>query len=405
MKKYPISERILPILTVFTAVFGLTLAISSCTRSPQEKSDLPLGIVEEQTSFTTIDGDILHGKYCYPTGVKSKIPAILLLPDLGGTDADWKVAGSEQGIFQHLAYRLASAGFLVFRFDQRGFGDSTETKTYNQSNLDQLISDSLRALGTLKTHELADTERIIVISAGLSSFISPQLARADNSVKLLVLQGSWADSYRSYLVNSLVNYPLTRLSGIVDRNSDGIITPKEIEQLAFAPEDYDFISSNYELLFSNQDETGGEELRFNPQADLNGDGSLDIEKEIRPALEKQLGAFLQEKDDALTKSLLSAPAPAETISGLKCFVLLWNGEEDALSPPSQAKIIQSRLRADNNAVVVNAGLGHTMSKVSKEHDSSGKTLSYNDYPAVWDDANIQELIAWLKANNSILDKK
>jgi hypothetical protein len=41
----------------------------------------------------------------------------------------------------------------------------------------------------------------------------------------------------------------------------------------------------------------------------------------------------------------------------------------------------------------------------KKPDSSVKTLSYNDYPAIWDDANIQELIAWLKANNSIMDKK
>jgi len=399
------SAQILPKLTVFATAFCLTLIISSCARSPKEKSDLPPGIVEEETSFTTVDGDILHGKYCYPTGVKSKLPAILLLPDLGGTDADWKVAGSEQGIFQHLAYQLASAGFLVFRFDQRGFGDSTKAKPYNQSNLDQLISDSLRALGTLKTHNLADTERIIVISAGLSSFIAPQLARADNSVKLLLLQNPWAESYGSYLVNSLINYPLTRLSGIVDRNSDGIITPKEIEQLESAPEDYDFISSNYELLFSDQEESEDEGLHFNPQTDSNGDGILDIEKEIRPALEKQLGLFLQEKDDALTKSLLSAPTPAETISGLKCFVLLWTGEKDALSPPGQAKIFQSRLRADNNALVINAGLGHTMSKVSEERDSSGKALSYNDYPAIWDDANIQELIAWLRANNSIMDKK
>jgi pimeloyl-ACP methyl ester carboxylesterase len=399
------SAQVLPKLAVFATVFCLTLTISSCASPPKEKSDLPLGIAEDQTSFTTIDGDVLYGKYCYPTGVKNKIPAILLLPDLGGTDADWKVAGSEQGIFQHLAYQLASAGFLVFRFDQRGFGDSTETKTYNQSNLDQLISDSLRALGALKTHNLADTERIIVISAGLSSFIAPQLARADNSVKLLLLQNPWAESYRSYLVNSLVNYPLTRLAGIADRNNDGTITPKELEQLESAAEDYDFISSNYELLFSDQDETEDEELHFNPQTDSNGDGILDIEKEIRPALEKQLGAFLQEKDDALTKSLLSAPAPAETISGLKCFVLLWTGEEDALSPPSQAKIIQSPLKADNNALVINAGLGHTMSKVSQERDPSGKTLSYNDYPATWDDANIQELIAWLKANNDIMDRK
>ena len=76
-----------------------------------------LEIKEELVGINNNEGEYLHGDITFPEKPQEKNPAVLLVHGFG-------VERTEDGMFSDLAFKLSSAGYLVFKFDFSGCGDS-----------------------------------------------------------------------------------------------------------------------------------------------------------------------------------------------------------------------------------------------------------------------------------------
>lgn len=93
-------------------------------RRPQEPVP-PLPYTDIDVTFPSVEGVELAGTLTLPEGCspESPRPAVVLLSGSGPHDRDHPIAGHRP--FVVLADRLARAGYIVLRFDDRGVGKST----------------------------------------------------------------------------------------------------------------------------------------------------------------------------------------------------------------------------------------------------------------------------------------
>lgn len=138
-----------------------------------------------------------HSIYCYsssgeklaglrddPAILSESNPTVLLLHGFGAEKR-------EGGMFDQLAEGLASAGFVVFRFDFAGRGDSEGD--YSTMTLSCLVSQARDLLDFVKAQPGVDADRIGIVGMSFGSTVTAMLAPED--VKAAILLGSVADPY------------------------------------------------------------------------------------------------------------------------------------------------------------------------------------------------------------------
>jgi pimeloyl-ACP methyl ester carboxylesterase len=136
----------------------------------------------KETKVTILNeyNEKLVGLEAGPSIGTEKYPAIILVPGFG-------VTKEEYGLFDSLAESLSKEGFLVYRFDFSGCGESEGD--YSETSLSKLKSDLSNIIEFVKSQLKADSSKIGILG---QSFGSSVVVAIEPKVKCLVLTGSIA---------------------------------------------------------------------------------------------------------------------------------------------------------------------------------------------------------------------
>lgn len=137
----------------------------------------------------------LAGEVLVPPG-KGPHPAALLLPGTGQQDRFGFAGPPPVDLGSHsITDALADAGFVVLRFDERGFGGSAEGPI---SYLGQL-EDARRALRTLLVQDEVDPDRVVLVGHGEGGWKALTLAAEDPNIKAIALLATPGRPYEQIL--------------------------------------------------------------------------------------------------------------------------------------------------------------------------------------------------------------
>ena len=110
-------------------------------------------------------------------------PAVLLVPGTDPVDRDEIVAGVP--IYRQLAWALADRGFVVARYDKRGFGQSGGRA--ESAALDDYAEDVREVARHLQRRDDVDRDRIVAVGYGEGGWVGLLAARRENRIKGLAL--------------------------------------------------------------------------------------------------------------------------------------------------------------------------------------------------------------------------
>lgn len=138
----------------------------------------------------------LAGEVLVPKEGKGPRPAALFLSSTGQQDR-WGFAGPPPvDLGSHaITDALADAGFVVLRFDDRGFGESDDGPV---SYLGQL-EDARRALRTLLVQDEVDPDRIVLVGHGEGGWRALTLSAEDKGVRAVALLAAPGRPYEAVL--------------------------------------------------------------------------------------------------------------------------------------------------------------------------------------------------------------
>lgn len=136
----------------------------------------------EEAKVTTLNksGEKLVGLETLPSAEKEKYPTVILVHGFG-------VTKEESGMFDDLANNLSENGFLVYRFDFSGCGESEGD--YSETSLTKLKDDLSRILDFVQSQPKVDESRIGILSQSLGTSTTVAL---EPKVKSIILMGSVA---------------------------------------------------------------------------------------------------------------------------------------------------------------------------------------------------------------------
>lgn len=135
--------------------------------------------MEQAIEFQS-DGLVLKGVLHVPEGTAQPRPAIILCHGFGGS---CRGAGHPE-----LAQALASAGYVVLRFDFRGCGQSEGAR--GSVICREEVSDLRHAVDFLETRAEVDRGRIGVIGASLGGSVAVYAAAKDKRLKFCAANGA-----------------------------------------------------------------------------------------------------------------------------------------------------------------------------------------------------------------------
>ena len=157
------------------------------------RADLAAVSVRRQTTRNATDADVIvpaHGftlsaTLTTPTQAAGRLrhPAVILVPGARASDRDETLAGVP--IYQQLAGALAERGFMVLRYDRRGFGQSggrVESATLQDS-----ADDMLAAFRWLKKRRDVDSSRISALGHGEGGTVAMIGASREDDISSLIL--------------------------------------------------------------------------------------------------------------------------------------------------------------------------------------------------------------------------
>ncbi len=137
----------------------------------------------------------LAGEVLVPTG-KGPHPTALFLSSTGQQDRHGLAGPPPVDLGSHeITDALAAAGFVVLRFDERGFGRSAAGPV---SFLGQL-EDARRALRTLLVQEEVDPDRVVLVGHGEGGWKALTLADEDRTIRAIALLAAPGRPYEQIL--------------------------------------------------------------------------------------------------------------------------------------------------------------------------------------------------------------
>lgn len=139
-------------------------------------------IKEDLITIKNEYGETLFGDVTYPVYIKKENPAVLLVHGFG-------VDRNESGLFDDLALELSSQGYLVFKFDFSGCGESEGD--FSKTSLTKLKNELCLIIEHIKSRKDVDKLGILAQSFGTAVTIAFK-----PNVEAIVLMGSIAHPYK-----------------------------------------------------------------------------------------------------------------------------------------------------------------------------------------------------------------
>ena len=199
-------------------------------------------------------------------------PGVLLVAGSGAIDMNETLSPDSKPFWQISQY-LSERGFAVLRYDKRGVGANSQiidSNIWGNLTFNDLKNDAEIALGVLIQQPEVDPSKITLIGHSEGTLIAPRIVIDQENktnattIKNIVLMASVAQNVVDLLHYQLVDIRLAYANQVLDRNHTGS--------------------------FSIQDAIINDPLFGEPLATLFGSnttGNLDIDKQLKPFLEKQ----------------------------------------------------------------------------------------------------------------------
>jgi alpha-beta hydrolase superfamily lysophospholipase len=289
-------------------------------------------------------------------------PGVLLVAGSGVVDMNETLSPDSKPFWQ-IAQYLSERGFAVLRYDKRGVGANSQIIDYNMwGNLtfDDLKHDAETALSVLTQQPEVDPSKITLIGHSEGTTIVPRIVidqeenkTSATTIKNIVLMGSAATTMADLAYYQKVGIVLEYMHQMLDKNGTGSIS---VEQAIQDPLVGRFVVAN----FGN---------------DTTTTSSIDIDRQVKPLLEKELEKFTKEADGNARcdnpegcpiwfNSAVDLEPNLSVIGNLSksTSVLMLNGENDPLTPVQQSFLLHQRLTEvdhPDHTLITYPGLGHT----------------------------------------------
>lgn len=313
-----------------------------------------------------------------PTG-NGPWPLVILFSGTGPADMDASYSpGSGQPVstnFKRMAEIFGEAGIAVLRFNKRGVlahGDY-DYEQLTQITVNQRILDAAMIVATAQRQPEVDLDRLFFYGWSEGAIVATYAAHLHPEFAGLILQAPLNLSLEEALVYEYLNIGLPYLQEVIDLDGDGKLSQAEIALVPAGP-------IWFLVFFTMPNPTLSAILPLQPNLDLNGDGLVDIQHELRPFVE----GFIP-----LLSRFYASSAPsqsiAELVPTLQMPVLLLHGERDGWIPISAAEAIVNAAPTEVTFLRYSQ-LGHALSYTGLlAEDAFGEMAR----------APIDDIVAWI----------
>jgi uncharacterized protein len=287
-------------------------------------------------------------------------PGVLLVAGSGIVDMNETLSPDSKPFWQ-IAQYLSERGFAVLRYDKRGVGANSQiidTNIWGNLTFDDLKNDAEIALGILTQQPEVDPTKITLIGHSEGTIIAPRIVIDQENktnattIKNIVLMGSAATTMADLAHYQKVGIVLEYMHQVLDKNGTGSISVEE----------------------ASQDPLVGRFIVANFDNDTSTTSSIDIDRQVKPLLEKELEEFT--KADVNTRcdnpegcpiwfnSAVNLEPNLSVIGNLSksTSILMLNGENDPLTPVQQSFLLEQRLTEvdhPDHILITYPSLGHT----------------------------------------------
>ena len=304
------------------------------------------------------NGTQTNAQLTIPTVGNGPFPGVLLVPGSGAIDMNETLAPDSKPFWEISQY-LSERGFAVLRYDKRGIGANSQiidTNVWGNVTFEDLKHDAETALSVLTSQPEVDKNKITLIGHSEGTIIAPRIAidqeNKTNStfIKNIVLMGSAATTIADLAYYQKVGIALEYMHQVLDKNGTGSISVEEAIQDPLVGR---FIVAN----FGN-----------------NTTVSIDIDRQIKPLLEKELEEFTKADVNARCDNPEGCPIWFNSVVNLEpnpsvignlsksTSVLMLNGENDPLTPVQQFFLLEQRLTEvdhPDHTLITYPDLGHS----------------------------------------------
>jgi dienelactone hydrolase len=139
----------------------------------------------------------LPGTLTVPKSGKS-LPVVVLVHGSGPNDRDETIGALKA--FKDLAFGLASRGIAVLRYDKRTRMDPAAVV---RTQKDEVEDAAHAAVAMVRTQEGVDPSRVVLLGHSQGGYLAPRIAKADPSIKALVLLAASTRALEDSLVAQL----------------------------------------------------------------------------------------------------------------------------------------------------------------------------------------------------------
>ncbi len=143
-------------------------------------------------NITFRSGEIkLAGTVTVPADGEKRHPACIFISGSGPQDRNGKVPDLGFSLqYSLLAHELSDSGILALRYDKRGVGESDGD--FKTASLIDLVTDVKAGIKYLRSRPDVDSDRICLIGHGEGAVIAPMIAAQDNNISAIVLMAGRA---------------------------------------------------------------------------------------------------------------------------------------------------------------------------------------------------------------------
>jgi pimeloyl-ACP methyl ester carboxylesterase len=279
----------------------------------------------------------------------------------------------------------------VFRYNKRGasFNHANDNLALLlEADHRDLLEDARNALQALMTHPRTAATNLTVVGNSEGVLLALQLGVQHREIDLLVLIGSPAFGFLKSARYQNVDRSVEFAHRAGDENEDGHLTLEELDRIDGKNGRGSFhVLTIQDLLFEFEEQPDGSRqvLGFAAEVDVDGDGRVDIDGELKPALRAVMKRdFARWRSGALGRyfqSFLENKPPIRYVHRVHGKILFAQGELDIVTHISETLALIEKLDRHDRPwdAILFPKLGHTLSK-SRDYYKQDGGLTVLDNP-------------------------
>ena len=377
------------LLVLYVGDDQLTLTYLETVLGPQfaggESTVAPFGVDGEFANGVRYRNLIIHlterygskGQLTLPPTGTGPWPTVILFSGTGPADMDASysagVGQATSSNFKKMAEAFGAAGIAVLRFNKRGvlaYGEY-EYEQLLQTVVNQRIVDAEAVITTAKAQPEVDATRLFLYGWSEGGIVATYAAAQHPEMAGLILQAPLNLRLEEALVYQYLNIGLPYLEEVIDQDGDGKLSRIEAAAIPAGP-------AWFLGLFSLPRPFLSTLLPLQPQLDLDNDGLVDIQTELRPFVERLiplLGRFYA--------GVTPSQSIAEVVPSLAMPILLLHGERDGWIPIGSAEAIAAAA-PHKVSFLRYPTLGHALSPTERLAEDSFYEMANQPISDMWE---------------------